>query len=214
MTPGQIEVAARRLMNAESSQFWSSAEIIEDYLYMTILDLVNGGYHIENRYTQTTVASQEEYTKPSRAIAIKRVIYDGKKLKPISMREIDSMVIDTNTTTTGTSEFYWEFDDVIGLYRVPDSAKTLEMWTYDEPSRPSSTSTLEIRSNYHHHLIIGVVYYMCLKELGHPNTLLYERKWEQSKFKIIGEEKKRKQRDGMRVVLREEDVPNTIIGMN
>lgn len=213
MTPQQIETAARRIMNATGSSFWSQEEIIQDYLYMVLLDLVNAGYHIENRYTQTTVASQEEYTKPSRAIAIKRVVYDGKKLKPIDKRQMDSMVIDDSSPGTGSPEFYWEFDNVIGLYRIPDSAKTLEIWTYDEPSMPTRTSTLEIRSNYHHHLVIGVVYYMSLKELGHPNTMLYERKWEQSKFKIVQEESKRKQRDGMRVVLREEDAPNTIIGM-
>jgi hypothetical protein len=214
MTPTEIETAARQIMNANDSAFWSQTEIIESYLYMVILDLVNGGYHIENRYTQTTVASQEEYTKPSRAIAIKRVVYDGRKIKPIDMRQLESMQIDSSSPATGRSEFYWEFDNVIGLYRVPDSALTLEMWTYDEPSKPTKTSTLEIRSNYHHHLVIGVVYYMSLKELGHPNTLLYERKWEQAKFKIINEEAKRKQRDGMRRVLREEDVPNTIIGMS
>lgn len=213
MTPQEIETAARQIMNATSSSFWSQTEIIETYLYMALLDLVNAGYHIENRYTQTTTASQEEYTKPSRAIAIKRVVYDGTKLKPIDKRQMDSMVIDDSSPATGTPEFYWEFDNVIGLYRVPSEAKTLEIWTYDEPSKPTRTSTLEIRTNYHHHLVIGVVYYMCLKELGHPNTLLFERKWEQAKMKIVNEEAKRKQRDGFRRVIREEDVPNTIIGM-
>jgi hypothetical protein len=214
MTPTDIETAARRLMNAVGSAFWSQEEIIQNYLYFALMDLINAGYHIENRYTQTTVASQEEYTKPSRAIAIKRVVYNGKKLKPIDKRQMDSMVIDESNPSTGTPEFYWEFDNVIGLYRVPSEAQTLEIWTYDEPSVPTNTSTLEIRSNYHHQLVKGVVYYMSTKELGHPNTSLYRAEWEKAMFAVIQQEEKRKQRDGNRVVLREEDVPNTIIGMN
>jgi hypothetical protein len=180
MTPQEIETASRRIMNAVGSSFWSQEEIIENYLYFTILDVVNAGYHIENRYTQTTVVDQDEYTKPSRAIAIKRVVYDGRKLKPIGKRQQDSMVIDENVTASGRSEFYWEFDNVIGLYRAPSEAKTLEMWTYDEPSVPTRTSTLEIRSNYHHHLVKGVVYYMSLKELRENgsklNLRLFKRK--------------------------------------
>jgi hypothetical protein len=96
MSPGEIETAARRLLNAVGATFWSSDEVIGDYLYMAAQEMAAETFCIENRYTTTTVADQQEYATPSRMLAIARITFDGVKLKPISFLQLDS--IDLNTS--------------------------------------------------------------------------------------------------------------------
>jgi hypothetical protein len=213
MTPSEIETAARRMLNASGSSFWSSAEIIEDYLYMAAMEMAAETFCIENRYSTTSVASQEEYAVPSRALAVKRVTYDGEKLRPITAQQRDSIDLNTNTTITGTPQYYDRFDESLILYPAPDSSsKTIKVWSYDEPSKPTSTSTLEIPTRFHGYLVIGVAYYMSLKELGHPHVPRFEAQWARSIDKVR-KSVRMANKDNFHTVLREEDQPSTNLGM-
>lgn len=217
MTPLQIEERARHRLNAINSQFWSSAEIIENYLYNCASDLAVETMCIENRYTTTSVADQAEYSKPTRSISIKRIVYDSTgsniKLAPIDYRTLDS--IDPNITgaSTGTPQYYMSFDDVIEFYPTPDtSGETIKIYSYDLPDQTTSTSVLEIPIRYHKDLIIGVAYLMSLKELGHPNTNALRQEWYNAIQRIKRDERKLKRGDSFTRVKREEDLPGTMLG--
>lgn len=212
MTPQQIETAARRIMNAEGSNFWSQAEIIENYLYFVLQELVDETQCIENRYTTVSVASQQEYAIPDRMIQIKRVEYDSQKMQPITFHQLDSIDLNTNTTVTGTPQYYYFWDNAIGLYPVPDTAAlTIKIYSLDDPSVPTSASTLEVPTQFHGFLAVGVAYYMSLKELGHPNTARLRDQWQISIEKAKATWKMRN-RDNLHVVTREEDLPQTVWG--
>ena len=212
MTPQQIETAVRRLLNAEGSSFWSQAEIIENYLYFAALELSRETHCIENRYTTTSVASQQEYAVPSRMISIKRVEYDSEKLMPIDFQKLDSIDLNTNTTITGDPQYYYYFDDVFGLHPTPDTAGlTIKIYSYDEEDALTAMSTLETPSQYHNELVMGTAYYMTLKELGHPHTPLFERRWMQSIEKVRRSVRMRN-KDNFAIVKREEDLPGTHLG--
>lgn len=218
MTPTQIETAARRMLNAEGSTFWSQAEIIENYLYMAAMELATETFCIENRYTTTSVADQQEYALASRAIAVKRVEYDSEKLMPIDFQKLDSIDLNTSTTVTGTPQYYYQFDDVIGLFPTPDTAgDTIKIYTYDEPDATTANSTLEIPTQYHNFLIIGVAYYMSLKELGHPHTQRFEYLWNHpgnphNAMMKVKRSVRMRNKDNFSIVKREEDLPSTLLG--
>lgn len=213
MTPSEIETAARRMLNAHGSSFWSSDEIIGNYLYMAAMELAGETFCIENRYTTTSVASQQEYAIPTRALAVKRVEYDGQKLRPISFQQLDSIDLNTATTITGTPQYYYHFDESIGLFPAPSTAgKNITVYSYDEPSVPTSTSTLEIPTRFHGYLVVGVAYYMSLKELGHPHTPRFEVHWARAIDKVRRSVRLRN-KDNFHTVLREEDQPSTNLGM-
>lgn len=212
MTPLAIEEAARRMLNASSSSFWSREEIIENYLYFAALEMALQARCIENRYTTSSVASQKEYAVPSRMISVKRVEYNGAKLMPISFRKHDSINTSTSTTVTGTPQYYYFFDDVLGLYPAPSAASvTIKTYTYDEPSPTTASSTLEIPTQYHMYLVIGTAYYMSLKELGHPQTDRFRLQWEAALKKVLHAERL-KNKDALYQVMREEDLPSTLLG--
>lgn len=213
MTPSNIELYARHRLNAVGSKFWTSAEIIEDYLYDACLEIAMKTFCIQNRYTASSVASQQEYTKPTYAMAILRVDYNGSKLKPISFRELDSIDLNTSTTTTGTPQYYYDFDNVFGLFPVPDtSSLTITVHTYDEPAAITVNSTLQIPTRYHGFLVTGVAYRMARKELGHPMIAEFGSRWLSELERIKETERAIKNKDGFNVVLMEENLPNTILG--
>lgn len=220
MTPTEIETSARRRMNAVGSKFWSSEEIIENYLYEAALEMAQETFCIENRYTQTTVADQQEYAVPSLMLAVKRVTYDGrKKLRPISRLQLDSIDFNTNTTVTGVPQYYYLLDEVIGLYPAPAEALELKITTYDAPAPTTSTSTLQIPSRLHGFLVMGVVWHMSMKELGHPNTRMFEFQWNGAGNPNSSIAKARKairmvNKDQFATVVLEENQPGTVLGMS
>jgi len=212
MTPLEVITAARQFHNAVGDDFWSDAELY-NHLYFCATRLATEAECIENRYTTTTVASQQEYARPTRAFRLKRVEYNGQKLDVIDFRGLDSVYLNTTTAVTGTPQYYYEFDDVIGLYPTPDTASvTIKIYSYDYPSFPSTTSTLEVPVQYHRALVMGVRALMSPKELGHPNTGFYRDEWENALLEIKRQERRRKRGDKFRRVLREEDLPNTQLG--
>lgn len=219
MTPTEIELAARRMLNAVGSSFWSSEEIISSYLYLAALELATETFCIENRYTTVSVADQQEYAKPTRTLAMKRITFDGNKLAPISLQKLDSIDWNTNTTVTGTPQYYYYFDQAFGLYPAPSTADLeIKVFSYDAPSVPTDVSTLEIPIQYHMYLVIGVAYYMSLKELGHPQTARYEWMWNGTgnRENCIMKTKRSvrmQNKDNMNVVIKEEDQPQTIMGL-
>jgi hypothetical protein len=212
MTPLEVITAARQFHNAVGDDFWSDAELY-NHLYFSATELATEAECIENRYTTTTVASQQEYEKPTRAVRTKRVEYNGQKLDVIDFRGLDSVYLNTTTTVTGTPQYYYAFDNVVGLYPTPDTAGvTIKIYSYDYPSFPSATSTLEIPVQYHRALVMGVRAQMSPKELGHPNTGFYQQEWERLLLQIKRQERRRRRGDKFRRVLREEDLPNTQLG--
>jgi hypothetical protein len=214
VTPLQIETAARRMLNAEGSTFWSSEEIIQSYLYFCCMELANEARCTENRYTTSSVASQQEYSVAALALEIRRVEYNGKGLQCITLEQYNTMVPPaTGTLATGTPLYYWLFDEVMGLYPIPDSVKTIKIYTYDFPDALTSSSSLPIPVCYHPHLVTGVVSKMVTKELGHPMISLYGEKWEIAKAEVAKREKWRRWRSSSRLTQREEDLSTTQWGV-
>lgn len=212
MTPLEIITAARQFHNAIGDDFWSDSELY-NHLYFCANRLATEAECIENRYTTVTVASQQEYAKPTRSFRIMRVEYNSQKLDPISFRSLDSINLNSSTTVTGTPQYYYYFDDVVGLYPTPATAGvTVKIYSYDYPNFPSGTSTLEIPVFYHPALVKGVRAMMSPKELGHPNTVFYADEWEKAVREVIRQEKRRRRGDKFNRVLREEDLPNTQLG--
>ena len=192
MTPLEIITAARQFHNAVGDDFWSDAELY-NHLYFCSQRLARECLVIENRYTTTSVASQQEYSKPTRSLQIKRVEYDSRKLMPVDFREIDSVNLNTVDVPVGTPAYYYWWDDVIGFYPTPGTSDlTIKIYSYDYPNFPTATSILEVPAQYHDALVFGVRSLMTPKELGHPNTTFYSQEWERSVMDVKKKEKLRK----------------------
>lgn len=213
MTVTQVLDAIRRKYNAVGDTFFSDAEIY-GYMYAGSLQMAREALVIENTLTTPSVDGQQNYAYPSQCISIKRITYDGVKLKQITFREDDAITLmDADTTEEGTPRYYYLWDSEIFLRPIPDtSALTIKIYTYSEPQAVSATSTLEIPSQFHYDLVDYCVGEMAMKDSNFNTAEYHRRLWEKHVLDAKRWSQKRKRGDAMLVVQDEETLNESILG--
>lgn len=214
MTPAQVEQAARRRYNAENSTFWSQDEVFK-VIYEGEQILATEELVIEGRDTSTsTVNGTRAYSKPSLFIAIKRLEYDGQRLKRIDEREDDMLTLNNaGTTETGTPQYYSEWADSVYLRPIPDAAETLTIYGYKEATLLTTASTtLSVPSYCHTALINYVAAIMAAKDQRWDQYDRFMSAWEGDRMRIRAWVAKRKRTDAFAVVKDEESQAVTILG--
>lgn len=214
MTPVQIENFARQRYNAVGDSNWSSDEIM-GIIWQGCLEISRDcGLVIEKEFSLTTTASLGEYDFPTYAAEIKRVVYDGKKLKCISMREDDVLTAENQiTVSTGEPSYYYTWNRVIHLRPIPSSAETLTVFAVGEEEQVTSTSTLDTPAHYHGSLITYCLKEMSAKDLNWAMFDRYNGMWEMEKQKITANIRRSKRSDAFAVVKVEECLPQTVLGV-
>jgi hypothetical protein len=213
MTPQEVEQAARERYNAVNDPNWSSSEIMS-LIYAACLEMAREALPIERTYSTTSVASQQEYSFPTNLMAIKRITYGGNKLLPITMREDDALTLNNQSTTaTGTPQYYWIWNRTISLRPIPSSSgETIKIWAISRAQPVTSTSTLEIPTEYHMDLVNYVVSEMYAKDKDLVSAKYYKELW----HKAIQDAKRwvrmSKRRDSFAAIQDEESLPTTILG--
>lgn len=209
MTPTQIEDAARRAYNAVGSSFWSQSEIL-DLIYFAEMELCRKAHILRRTYTATTVASTQDYSFPTYVIGIKKITWDGVPLKRVDLREDDILTgNDADTTSTGSPRYYFDWGRTVSLRPIPSSAATLKLWTYDEPSTLSSTSTLDVATKYHPDIILYLLGHMVAKDENFRLSENYLLLWEKKVQEAIKEIAKTKRMDSFAYVKDEEALMDT-----
>jgi hypothetical protein len=185
MSPTDIETAARREYNAVGDTHWSTAEFLA-MMDRAQLELAREAMCIEQVYTTTTVAGTQEYSFPTNTIAIKRVTYDGKVLYPITYQEDDTVtVFNASTASQGIPQWYTVWNDTISLRPIPSDALTLKIYSFNEPQALSVTSTLEVPSLFHGHIVDFLLSRMYSKDKDFNSASYYDRKWMEGKAQAI-----------------------------
>lgn len=205
MTTSTIETAARRRLNAISSSFWSSTEIIEDCLYFALMDMCARVKCYEATATDTSVASTASYSLPDTAIELKQVVFDGRKLEVMPERQYFSMNLNTATAAVGTPTHYFLWGSSYILYPTPDtSSLTIQIRYTSNPGVITTGSTIPVPSQFHPRLVNGVCYYMLLKETDDPRIPVYEARWMRDLQDSVDEWRRRKHADKYPLVRTEE----------
>jgi hypothetical protein len=148
-------------------------------MYAAHLEFARETLCIERVYTTTSVAGQQEYSFPENTISIKRVTYDGVKLKKITFREDDALTsLDSDTTETGRSNFYFEWNETLYLRPIPDtSSLTIKIFSINEPQVITNTSTFEIPTVFHMATINFVLSEMLAKDKDFGAAQYYRNLW-------------------------------------
>jgi hypothetical protein len=204
MTNAQIIAAARNNLNATADTLWSDSELLL-VLWRVGMDLARETNCMSQSFTTATVTGTSLYTAPPNAIEIVRVTYNGSKLSPLDYREYDS-ITPTATTSSGTPAYYIEHNGMLQLYPCPDDAQAVKILDKEFPDSPSTSGTITIPAKYHDVLVAGVTYEMAPKDLGHPLTLYWEKKWLDGVAKVKSKEKLAKRGDRFARVKTEEQM--------
>tara|TARA_R110000868_G_scaffold9394_1_gene46904 strand:- start:9218 stop:9862 length:645 start_codon:yes stop_codon:yes gene_type:complete len=212
MTPSELNTYVRQAYNAVSDSFYADTELYS-YMYDAEMQLARETKCIRAVYSTPTVASQQEYTRPSRAVAIKRITYEGAKLLKISDKIDDLYTLNNQATTaTGTPMYYWEWGTTIYLRPVPDAIGTLNIYSFDQPDTVSATSVFEVPSRYHTDIANFVLWRMALKDKNFDIANAYNAIWNKSLSDAKKYEAKNLRGDGFTGVMDEFPLPTSSIG--
>lgn len=214
MTPTEILTSARQRYNAIGDSFFGEDELL-NYLYDACLEMNREANLIERTYSTTSVASQQEYAYPGDTALIKRLTYAGKKLKPITMREDDSITgLNQSTVSTGTPQYYFIWNETISLRPIPSTAgDTIKIYAYNEPAALTISSVLEIPTQFHMDLAKYMVMEMAAKDKQFEHADRYERKWEKAVVSAKRWAKKKLRGDSFNVVQDEDMMVEGYLGI-
>lgn len=213
MTPAELNTYARSQWNASSDGFFTDTEMYT-YMYDAAMQLARETKCIRNVYTTSTVVDQHEYTRPSRAIAIKRITYEGSKLTKTSDRVDDAMTLNQQeTTSTGTPQYYWEWSTTLLLRPVPAAVGTIKIYSYDMPDVVSASSTFDVPTRYHLDMSLFLLAKIAAKDKNFGAAGAYQVAWEKAKTDIKRQEAKLLRGDEFATVIDESLLPINLMGI-
>lgn|SRR3990167_2421180 len=213
MTPLELNTAARQRYNAVGDDFWSDAEIYLS-IYQAACEMATEGLILEQTYTTTSVASQQEYSFPTNAISIKRITYNGKKLVPFTFREDDVLTeLNAATTSTGVPTSYAIWNNIVYMRPVPSTAAlTIKVFANIEPQSVTSTSTLEIPTEFQMSLVNFILSEMSAKNKNYAGAAYYRGLWEKDLIRAKKFARKKFIGDAFQVVKNVDIIPQTDLG--
>lgn len=199
MTPAELELAARTRYNAIDDPHFTSAMIM-DIIYQGSMTLALECNCIEKTYETTSTAGTREYSYPTNAISIRRVEYDGMKVRPSTL-ERDPKSSSVTTSPSGTPSEYavWEADLI--LFPTPDESDlTIKVFAYAKPQAVTSSSTLDLPAEYHLDLLDLILSVMYAKDQNERMATYHRNLWEKSIDRIKRNVSKKKRGDQLYVV--------------
>ena len=213
MTITDLITQVRNQYNATGDTFFSDAEIIQ-YFYEGCLQLARECYLIESTNSLVpTVIGTQTYSVPTYSLAIKRLTYNGQHLKLIDFRDDDVLTsLNQDITSQGTPVYFAIFNRQVYLRPIPDAVQNLKFFTFNEPVPLTSSSTLEIPTQFHPSLIPYSLSKMYAKDKDFNGHGVYNTIWENEKLQAKKWAKKMRRGDAFAVVKSEEDVAETILG--
>lgn len=212
MTPSEINEYARQQYNAVGDTFYTDAELYR-HIFAAELELAMKAGCIKNVYTTSTVVSTQEYSRPSGAIIIKRISYEGTKLAPISMREDDAITLMNQATTqTGTPQFYYEWGASFFLRPVPDAVGTLKIYSVDKPQPVTATSVLDVPDRYHDKIADYLLERMARKDKNYGGAKEFAASWADTVLEAIRHERRRLRGDQFTGIQDDAALAENVIG--
>jgi hypothetical protein len=201
MTPADLETYTRQRYNAVGDTFFPSAEIM-NFFYQGQIELAVETKCIQSTYTTTSVDGQRAYDFPSYTIGIKRIEYDGARIRPSDFIEDDVLTGNSpDTTSEGVPEFYQIWGSQIYLRPVPNaSSETIKVYSYDMPAVPTSNGALSVPSYAHIYLADYALYCMTMQDKNFALADRFLQKWENDKEQVKKIERSRMVDDSFRVV--------------
>lgn len=212
MTVTELQTAARDVYNATGDTFFSDAQI-NNWMRQACNILAKRAHVIERVYTTTTVASTQDYAYPTNTIAIKRITYNGIKLKRITQREDDVVTLaNQSSTQSGTPYYYTDWNYTISLRPIPSDAQTLKIYSYNLAQEITNTSTIEVPAVYHMDLVNYIVMMMFAKDKDTENMSNHKTLWEEAVMLAQTHEKRKRRTDSFSVVQDEGSLIGTMFG--
>lgn len=158
--------ARRRLNEQSSTTFHSDADFIA-YADEAQKYVAKTSECLQQKSTTLTVANQAEYAVPDDFIVMKRLLFDGKRARPINFEHIDDEGLEEANITLGGEAYYYIFADEITIIPTPAEASIpLKLFYVRIPiTLTATTDSLEIPQYLEDSLVTYMTYCAWLKDI-------------------------------------------------
>jgi len=147
-TLGDVITQVKRQFGDESGVQITDVDITR-WVNQGQMEIVNKNPMIQATASQSTIVKQQTYPVPPDIIQIESVMYDGCILQPRNFEGIRAELGSANSTQQGTPEFWYTWADLIYLWPVPDTVKSITVNYSKTPKVVSSPSdTLGVPDRY------------------------------------------------------------------
>lgn len=212
MTPQEVNTAARDLYNATGDTFFTDLQIY-NWMWQACHILAKKAWLIESTATVSTIAGTQTYAYPSNVIAIKRITVNGKKIKRITLRDDDAITLSNQTVTTqGWPIYYTDFNYTLYLRPIPDGVYSMVVYSYNDASAITASSTLQIPALFHFDLVDYILWRMFGKDKDDTNMGIHMGIWTDHVKDAIAYKSRLKRTDSFATVQSEDTLPVTILG--
>jgi len=197
MTPAEMLTMVRQRYNAVGDSFFSD-EFLYGGIYQAESEIATEARGIENTYQSTSTSGTRELAYPTNANAIRRIEYNGIKL---IRRELIHDPKNSITEPQGRPGGYAIWDREIILFPTPDiTGEIIKVFTFDQPSLLTATSTLSVPTQYHIFIVDYIMSLMYAKEQNDKMASYHLNLWNRSLMRIKREIMKSKSADSYSVV--------------
>lgn len=213
MTVTDVITAARDIYNASGDTFFTDLQFY-NWITQAQEELATKAWVIEGTTTGVTVASTQDYVYPTNYISIKRVVVNGRKLKPISHRQDDSVTLsNTASTITGQPTYYTDFNDTVSMRPIPDAVYTINWMGYKNATNIAAASdSITVPVKYHFDLVNYCLWRMFSKDKDTENMAAHLSLWRETIKDAISFQRRKKRMDGFATVQNEDNLPANILG--
>jgi hypothetical protein len=142
--------------------------------------------------SNTSISGTQNYALPSDFMALRRVLYDGKKVSKTDFLEIDESGID-ETDYSGTPKSYYLWNDTLYFIPIPSvTGHAIKIFYYNNPATiTATTDTLETNTLYDDLLVSYMVYLAFIKD-GEEQKADYQMQECNAKLSLIKKHLKEK----------------------
>lgn len=157
MNLGQIVKRVQRQFGDESEVELTRDDIV-NYANDGQMDIVRHTEVLQELIETDAIASQAKYILPSDFLKMKRVTFEGKKIIPIALEDIDNVPegVGSSNTTTGDPRSYYIWGNELVFHPTPskDSDGAIDMFYIKAPNPITLDEDIpEIPSAFHEDLV-------------------------------------------------------------
>jgi hypothetical protein len=215
MTPYQVLSNVRNQLYETTAAFWTDAEIY-NYIWHAEQEIVLQIHCATIQTAATTVTAQSMYTAPESMYYIDRMTWSNVKLKKIDFTDLDTLQRPGygGTYTSGSPTYYYLSGIQFGLWPIPASSATLNIYGSKIPILATGASSEFVCEPLFHPCIQDYALYRCwLKDQDDGRSKFFESQWKQGLSRAYTYWAARENADAHYTVRDEDNYPSEELGL-
>jgi hypothetical protein len=206
MNPATVYTQIRAQCNetADSSGLWSDSEILR---HMSVGETIISQTVpcCQDTSSFAAINGTREYNLGSTVGPIFRLTYDSVRLQRIDINDLEDVEGSAygGIDSSGSPEYYYQYNSTIGMSPIPDGTKTIQMWFQAIPAEiDSSTATAwTIPDRYGSYITSYALWQMFVKDQQLAETAVaYKAEWQDGIDRIRADWNKTAQLDNYSTV--------------